>query len=137
MLFISNSVKETLNFARNFYKLIQKKSVILLIGKIGTGKTTFVRGFLSNWNLEHLVTSPTFTIMNEYKNNEIKIHHFDLYRLNSEKEIIDIGLEDFINQADFTFIEWPEIAYNYLTFPTIKIKIEMGEKEFIRKFEIT
>lgn len=131
-----NNIEELYDFVSKFYKEIPHKSTILLKGEIGAGKTTFVKAFLSNWGLDNLVSSPTFTIMNEYKNDKIRVFHFDFYRLNTIKEIQEIGLEEFISIADYVFIEWPELASPLLNIPCITIEIKIGNTEESREFNI-
>lgn len=133
---ITDSSEETLCFAREFARQLKSPSVILLSGDLGAGKTTFVRGFVSNWGMEKLVSSPTFTLLNHYTNDYINIYHFDLYRLNHSSELDELGLEDFITKGDYTLIEWPEIASNLLNFPVISVKITFGENLNQRQFEI-
>ncbi len=135
--FLSHNPQETLIFAKNMAKeRIPKGSTVLLIGEVGAGKTTFVRGFASNWQLETMVSSPTFTIMNDYSNGKVKLYHFDFYRLNTIDEIMEIGIEDFILQSDYSFIEWPEKALPLFNFMTVNIKIHIGSNEAERIFEI-
>jgi tRNA threonylcarbamoyladenosine biosynthesis protein TsaE len=134
------SPEDTFSFAGEFAGGLEKENrsrqVILMEGPIGAGKTTFVRGFTSFWGLDNLVSSPTFTIMNEYKNDSIRICHFDFYRLSGLPEIEDIGMEDFISQCDYSLIEWPELAVPLLNFEVIRVRIAMGESEQERRVEI-
>lgn len=76
----SFSSDDTLNFAKNLASKLQKKDVIVLTGELGSGKTKFVEGILSYFNLEDEISSPTFTIVNEYKTTKFPIFHFDVYR---------------------------------------------------------
>lgn len=123
------SFDETAALACELARTLPKHTVLLLTGDVGTGKTAFVKGFMTEWALNAQVTSPTFTIMNEYRNNEVKVLHFDLYRLRTLEEVEDIGLEDFVSGADFTFIEWPELALPLFNFPVIQVHIESGSEE--------
>ena len=110
-------------------KIIQKKikvgDIIFLHGEMGVGKTTFVKYLINYYqkinelNLSE-VTSPTFNIMNEYLINELKIHHYDLYRLKSEEELVDLDL--FGNTSNLiTLIEWPQIIKKTFKFNRINI----------------
>lgn len=114
----------------------EKGNVILLTGDVGAGKTTFVHGFMEYWNLESLVGSPTFTVMNVYENQQIRVCHFDLYRLQAVREIEEIGLEDFISNSNFSLIEWPEIAFPTIDYPVTNVNIRLGKTEFERIIEI-
>ena len=108
-----SSEKKTEELAKKFQEKIKLGDVIFLHGEIGVGKTTFVR-YLINYfqkinNLELTeVTSPTFNILNEYKINDIRINHYDLYRLKDLRELADLNLFG-NNQNLITLIEWPEI----------------------------
>jgi tRNA threonylcarbamoyladenosine biosynthesis protein TsaE len=114
----------------------KKGNVILLTGDVGAGKTTFVRGFMKYWNLESQVGSPTFTVMNVYENQKIRVCHFDLYRFQTKDEIEEIGFEDFIENSHFSLIEWPEIALPTMDYPIKTISMRLGKTEFERIIEI-
>jgi len=108
-----SSEKKTEEFAKKFQEKIKLGDVIFLHGEIGVGKTTFVRYLINHFqkinNLELTeVTSPTFNILNEYKINDIRINHYDLYRLKDLRELADLNLFG-NNQNLITVIEWPEI----------------------------
>ena len=102
----------TAKFAREFSKKLKVGDVILLYGDIGAGKTTFVRYLINSLEKQKKiklseVTSPTFSILNEYEIKDITIRHYDLFRIKHSKEINNIGLYD--NSHNFvSFIEWPE-----------------------------
>ena len=108
-----SSEKKTEELAKKFQEKIKLGDVIFLHGEIGVGKTTFVRYLINHFqkinNLELTeVTSPTFNILNEYKINDIRINHYDLYRLKDLRELADLNLFG-NNQNLITVIEWPEI----------------------------
>ncbi len=108
-----SSEKKTEELAKKFQEKIKLGDVIFLHGEIGVGKTTFVRYLINHYqkinNLELTeVTSPTFNILNEYKINDIRINHYDLYRLKDLRELADLNLFG-NNQNLITVIEWPEI----------------------------
>lgn len=103
---------------------------ILLYGEIGAGKTTFVQAFCRHFGLRENVTSPTFSLVNEYafedENDEEQIiHHLDLYRLKTEREAVDIGIEDFLYDDFYCLIEWPEIVEGIVPAGVIRIKLEI------------
>ena len=127
------SAEETIKTAKEYAKKLadiknNSNIIILLNGEIGTGKTTFIKGFTSYWKLDILVTSPSFTLMNEYKNDDITIYHFDLYRLNTAGEIEELGIDEYFKTGNFVLIEWAE-KYIFKRYKTINIKIEIGENE--------
>ncbi len=140
--FVSHSPEDTLCFAKKLAEgkcegiEVEKGSVFLLVGEVGAGKTTFVKGFASFWCLEEEVSSPTFTIMNEYKNDNVKILHSDLYRLFNSEEVYELGLEEFIAENDYSFIEWPEKAMPLLNLKPLIVRIEVGEAETERVFVV-
>tara|TARA_Y100000739_G_scaffold120_1_gene105 strand:- start:5 stop:433 length:429 start_codon:yes stop_codon:yes gene_type:complete len=105
-----------------------KIKVFLLFGKMGVGKTTFIKSLCKGLNVIDIVSSPTFSIVNQYlnKNNE-NIYHFDFYRTNNNEEIFDIGYEEYIYSSSYCFIEWPEKIESLL--PNNYIKIEMTLEE--------
>ena len=126
-----SKLENTKKIADIFAKNIVKGNVILFYGEIGVGKTTFIK-FLVN-SLEKIdkkiiseITSPTFSLMNQYKLNKFDIHHYDLYRLKSEKEILSLNIFEDISDK-ILLIEWPEILGEYKPKNTIDINFEYGE----------
>lgn len=138
--YISKSEKETEIIAYEFAKTLDNNSVIVLDGDLGAGKTKFVYGLAKYFNIENLVCSPTFTIVNEYKvykNDKISnIYHFDVYRLTGSDDFIDsIGTEYF--EKGLCIIEWGKIIEDILPPHTIYIHIEhVLEKDNFRKITI-
>ena len=116
----SHSETETQNFAYNLASKLQKGDIIVLSGELGAGKTKFTEGFLKYFNLEKEISSPTFTIVNEYKNNDINIYHFDVYRLEDIDEFYAIGGEEYFSSG-ICIIEWGEIIEKALPKDYIKI----------------
>ncbi len=115
---------------------IHKPIVILLKGDLGAGKTAFVRCFAAEWGLDREVSSPTFTLMNRYENAHIRISHFDLYRLGSPEEAEELGLTDFIATSDVVFVEWPDVAQDWLESPDVEMSIKLGATETERIFHL-
>lgn len=136
--FLSRKPEDTAAFARELAEknAFQKGSVVHLYGDIGSGKTTFVRGFVSFWDPDELVTSPTFTIINEYGGDKVRILHADLYRLGSTDEVRDTGLEDQIARSDYSFIEWPDRSRELTGPGAVNIRLSMGEGENDRWIEM-
>ena len=89
--FISKSEQDTINFAKDFASTLKKGDIVILSGDLGSGKTKFVQGILKYFNLENEISSPTFTIVNEYIKNDINIYHFDVYRLEDVDEFYGMG----------------------------------------------
>ena len=102
--------------------------IILLRGELGSGKTTLVKSVLKKMGVNDCVTSPTFSIVNEYDFSENIIYHFDLYRIEKIEELDIIGFEDYIYSQNICFIEWPEIVLNNIDLQYLDIEIRnLGE----------
>lgn len=119
-LFNSKSENDTLTFAKKFARKLNKKDVIVLSGDLGSGKTKFTEGILSFFGLENEISSPTFTIVNEYCKDDIKIYHFDVYRLEDSSEFYEIGGDEYYENG-ICIIEWGEIIEDALPADYIKI----------------
>jgi len=120
--YTSNNLNDTLNISYEFAKYLKQTDVVVLNGELGSGKTVFVKGIAKYFGLEDEVSSPTFTIVNEYINDEINLYHFDVYRLETEQQFTDtIGTEYFEN--GISIIEWGNIIKNILPKNTIYIDI--------------
>lgn len=119
-IFNSKSENDTLSFAKKFASKLNKKDVIVLSGDLGSGKTKFTEGILSFFGLENEFSSPTFTIVNEYSKDDIKIYHFDVYRLEDSSEFYEIGGDEYYENG-ICIIEWGEIIEDALPNDYIKI----------------
>jgi tRNA threonylcarbamoyladenosine biosynthesis protein TsaE len=122
MTIISGSESETMEIGRSLAGKLRAGSVVALYGELGAGKTALVRGLASGLGLSCRVTSPTFTIVNEYLGN-IPLFHFDLYRLLSEDELFEIGWEDYQQRGGIIAVEWSENAGNALPADTVRVTI--------------
>lgn len=129
---ITNSEIETKNLARDIASKVDKNTVIVLSGELGAGKTKFVEGFLSYYGLKNEISSPTFTIVNEYKNNQITIFHFDVYRLSDIDEFYAIGGEEYFSKG-ICIIEWGEIIEEAIPSNAIRINIEKDNEDFEKR----
>ena len=89
-----------------------KYKILFLNGPIGAGKTTLIKNLCFQFGVKEVVSSPTFSILNEYSYNDKKIFHFDFYRINNFKEILDIGIYDYVDSQSLCFIEWGDIIIN-------------------------
>ena len=101
--FLIKNENETLAFAKKLASKLNKGDIIILTGDLGAGKTKFTEGFLSFYNLEKEISSPTFTIVNEYMKNDINIYHFDVYRLEDLDEFYAIGGDEYFGNRYFTY----------------------------------
>src|SRR5690606_9036825 len=86
-----------------------KHKIVVFEGDLGAGKTTFIKSLVKELGSKDEVSSPTFSIVNEYSIPNVKVFHFDLYRVKSEDEALDFGVEEYLDSGSFCFIEWPEI----------------------------
>ena len=131
--YISKSEEDTINFASQFASKLQLGNIIILSGDLGAGKTKFTQGILKYFNLENEISSPTFTIVNEYTDSTIPIYHFDVYRLADIEEFYAIGREEYFSKG-ICIIEWGELLENILPADYIKITINKDlENENYRK----
>ena len=134
----TRSAEETEEFGRFFGQYLQKGDVVCLIGDLGTGKTVLARGICSALGCAKEVSSPTFTIINEYQ-GKFPVYHFDFYRLKDESEIYDLGYEEYFYDDGVCLIEWAERARNLL--PDRRIEFHLSAifepgKENMRQIEI-
>tara|TARA_R110002072_G_scaffold118631_1_gene250691 strand:- start:100207 stop:100620 length:414 start_codon:yes stop_codon:yes gene_type:complete len=96
---------------------------LLFYGEMGVGKTTLIKELAKKLGVTDMISSPTFSIVNEYRLVDDKLYHFDFYRLNTEEEALDIGVEDYFYSGHWNFIEWPEKVKNLLPLESTKINI--------------
>ena len=123
------------------FDLIKKKDkslkIFLFTGEVGSGKTTMIKSFTKKLSVINNTSSPTFNIINEYKDdNKKSIYHLDLYRLKSINDLVEIGFEEYINSGNYCFIEWPEIADSFFVDKYISINISINSKNS-RDIDIT
>ena len=119
--FISHSENDTISFANTLARELHKGDIIVLTGDLGSGKTKFTQGILRYFNLENDISSPTFTIVNEYiSNSGLPIYHFDVYRLADIDEFYAIGGEEYFSNG-ICIIEWGEIIEDILPHNYLKI----------------
>ena len=112
--------------AREFIAAMGDNTVFALYGKMGAGKTTFVKALCQELGVEDVVTSPPFAVINEYRSDiagEL-IYHFDFYRIKKLEEVYDMGYEDYFYSGALCFIEWPELVEELLPGNTVKVTIE-------------
>jgi tRNA threonylcarbamoyladenosine biosynthesis protein TsaE len=104
---------------------LDKYPIVTLKGDLGAGKTALAQMICQQLGVKEPVTSPTYTLVNEYETGSAKIYHFDLYRLNKEEELEGFGFMEYLDSGNICLIEWPEIAVNYLRdFTTLEILIK-------------
>ena len=120
---ISKSVEDTENTGAALAKSLQKGTVVAMYGDLGAGKTAFVRGMARGLNSKNRVTSPTFTIVNEYA-GDMELFHFDMYRLKSADELFDIGWEDYLSRGGICVVEWSENVKDAFDGSEVSVSIE-------------
>ena len=123
----SASEQETEALGRALVERLSPGAVVAFTGDLGAGKTAFVRGMAKGLDIPQRVTSPTFTIVNEYEGGRLPLFHFDLYRLGSSDELFDIGWEDFLRRGGICAVEWSENVADALEPDTVFIDIRRGD----------
>lgn len=127
--FISRSEKETELIGEKFASGLDDGTVVAMYGDLGAGKTAFVRGMARGMGIDACVSSPTFTIVNEYEGDRTLIH-FDMYRLGSADELFDIGWEDYLKRSAVLVVEWSENISDAYYGDEIVLRIEkLGDNE--------
>ena len=121
--FITRKEEELCAVAKMILEKYNSK-IFLFYGEMGVGKTSFIKKFCKELRVSDIVSSPTFSIVNQYSNvNEEIIYHFDFYRTEKKEEVFDIGYEEYLFSSSYCFIEWPEKIEDLL--PTNYLKINM------------
>lgn len=127
----TDSPKQTEELGQKLGKLLEPADVVCLIGELGAGKTAFTRGLGQGWGTTARVTSPTFTLINEYArpNDGRILFHLDCYRLTNDDDVETIGLEDILVADGAVVIEWPQVASGWLPDDRLSIEIEHVDEE--------
>ena len=136
MEYLSNSEAETEALGETLARRLKAGDVIAFSGDLGAGKTAFTRGLARGLGVTERVTSPTFTIVNEYLGGRLPLFHFDLYRLGSAEELFDIGWEDYLDRGGVCAVEWSENGEGVLEEP-IRVDIRRGAADDQRVITIT
>ncbi len=124
MEFFSNDMKDTILLGKKLGKILKPGDIICLIGELGTGKTHFVKGIAEGLGIVDNITSPTFSIVNEYTSGRLKLYHFDVYRVNDPDEIEAIGFDEYIFSNAVSIIEWSNYIEELIPKERIEINIE-------------
>lgn len=116
--------------AKTLLNNFQGKRIFAFYGAMGAGKTTFIKAVCESLGAADLVTSPSFTLINEYRRSDGgSLYHIDLYRIKNRNEMLDLGIEEYFSSGSYCFIEWPEMIEEILPSETVNIKITVGKNE--------
>ena len=132
---VTASVEQTEQAGAQLARRLSPGDVVALTGDLGAGKTAFVRGLAAGLGVSQPVTSPTFTIVNEYEGGRCPLFHFDLYRLVDGDALFDIGWEDYLSRGGICAVEWSERAMDMME-PCVKVDIRRGETDELRVIQI-
>ena len=135
--YITNNPLETERLGFLLGRSLKPGTVIAYTGDLGAGKTAFTRGLAQGLEIPERITSPTFTIVNEYEGGRLPLFHFDMYRLESSDELFDIGWEDYLVRGGVCAVEWSENVDDILDADTIRIDIRRGDSDDQRRITIT
>lgn len=125
MEIVIENINEIRSAAREFLSNMGDNKVFAFHGSMGAGKTTFIKALCEELGVTETVGSPTFAIINEYKDGKgLPIYHFDFYRINKLEEVYDFGYEDYFYSGNLCLIEWPELVESLLPENTVRISIE-------------
>jgi tRNA threonylcarbamoyladenosine biosynthesis protein TsaE len=129
------SALETKQLAAAVAELIRPGDLVLLAGDLGAGKTAFTQGFGAALGIIEPITSPTFTLVNQY-HGRLELFHLDVYRLDAVEEVLDIGLNEMLDEGGVTIIEWGDTVIPALPADYLQVSMRMGEGDDDRMFEI-
>lgn len=122
-----NSEADTRLLGLRLAEAAEPGDIIALVGDLGTGKTALTKYIAEGLGIKEEVISPTFTIVKEYRSGRLPLFHFDVYRLSSGEELLDIGAEDYLEDSGLSVIEWADIVADVLPEDALVVSIEYGE----------
>ncbi len=129
MEFVTHSPEQTQALGQRLAAALWPGAVVAFTGDLGAGKTAFVAGMAKGLGIEERVTSPTFTIVNEYEGGRLPLFHFDMYRLGSAEELFHIGWEDYLARGGVCAVEWSEHVAEALEEDAIRVDMARGDGE--------
>ena len=125
----TSSARETQEVASKIAALIEQGDLVLLVGELGAGKTTFAQGFGQALGIVDPITSPTFTLAREYEGHRLTMHHLDVYRLEAIDEVLDLALPELLDGSSVTLIEWGDAIIPALPGEYLEVRLEYGEDD--------
>ncbi len=133
---ITHSPEETRALGERLARLLQPGAVVAFTGDLGAGKTAFISGMAQGLDIPERVTSPTFTIVNEYEGGRLPLFHFDMYRLGSADELFHIGWEDYLARGGVCAVEWSENVAEAIEDDAVRVDIARGEDDNSRVIRV-
>jgi len=127
--FTASDIEQLNTVCEHLKGVCRKDKIILFSGEMGSGKTTLIKEFCKHLRVEDEVSSPTFSLVNEYEGDNGPIYHFDLYRIQSEEELYDIGYEDYFFSGYLCLIEWPEMAMSLMPEKHVMVNIRVEKDQ--------
>ena len=136
-VFTNVSLTDLRNVAHEMLKSLKNQRIWLFFGEMGSGKTTFIKELCQALGVEDVVSSPTFSLVNEYLGNAgEKVFHFDFYRIKNESEAYEIGAEEYFYSGSYCFIEWPERIPSICNIPSVHVHI-LPQNQETRKIAVS
>lgn len=129
MELLSHSPEDTEDIGARLAEQLEPGAVVAFTGDLGAGKTAFTRGLARGLGIPDRITSPTFTIVNEYEGGRLPLFHFDMYRLCSADELFDIGWEDYLRRGGVCAVEWSENIADALEEDAVRVDIRRGASD--------
>ena len=129
MELLSHSPEDTEDIGARLAEQLEPGAVVAFTGDLGAGKTAFTRGLARGLGIPDRITSPTFTIVNEYEGGRLPLFHFDMYRLGSADELFDIGWEDYLRRGGVCAVEWSENIADALEEDAVRVDIRRGTSD--------
>ena len=128
-IFYANKAQELDEIAKAIVEVFENEKKIVFFGEMGVGKTTLIKSICKVLNVQDIVTSPTFSVVNEYQNKDgNSLYHFDFYRIKNQEELFDLGLEEYIYSDNYCFIEWPEKAEGLLSDNFVQVQMTKNKE---------
>jgi tRNA threonylcarbamoyladenosine biosynthesis protein TsaE len=136
ILAVTRSVDETRALAAALAELARPGDIIVLAGDLGAGKTAFAQGYGAELGVRDRITSPTFTLVSQYRDGRLPLNHLDVYRLEQIEEVLDLGLTELLDEGGVTLIEWGDTITPALPADFLEVRIRLGEGDDDRVLEI-